>query len=998
MCVARTYVRQRSLFKNAASRGWDDNNGASARLLFRHLLLLLSAETSRPAEAPYLGSCPRYLHQGGRDVILPLPGLSARASLHPRMSTSIKGTRRIPFSDTWLVFDALVFEVLYAVHNKEGKEGSLHTKGSKAGGRRDVILILTQSRTLTALAVPSDGCWTRLKSCGYRHAAYQNLFAMFEQVFAIYASLHSIGRPLCTLTAVIDGSTALGVSSEVDGAVCVTPEEVDGMVSVMPKEVDGDAAITGVPSEEVDSVGPTSDKFDVHAWQEGIQDSLEAERPNTAKSLMFGAHSNLCTTYTNLHMPNEKNYFSRPSETDNELLGYPLSANNFSRVSSLCERDTLAKIATDVPDALSIHIRIHLAVCVYSQGSGLPLLDNAVEEYSPIADLHENKDRISCYFIKDETVYSLGRQTITYSYTALLYKGLRRIVCGFGLTAQTVKVARIISVNRNLQLKAICFPPTEQSPVCMYVIAAYACVVLRSFSVVLAGLSRTRQQNGATEQQNGGTPFANHRLATFSPQRSAHSEPFAACIKAVHDKVSTFEMNRRKKSLPLPAYILMGAPRGIHLVKLVTMGKYILIGVLHTQAIQVGSVRRRTLQHRELFRGNKHSRCLLNSAAFATLLMPGCNSIFPDPRLNDPNSEPGSTVRNELHLDFQSSFELEWCNSFLCRSWIKFRTTRVQPGIRQRSISLLASHQGDQGSIPGLVIPDFRMWESCRTMPLVGGFSRGSPVSPALLFQCCSIPQSPSAALKTSMLRAVQISSLTQTTIVLLHAGLLEASLTSLTRNSLSCERSSKLATVVAGSVVRRSNGGTHKCHVGEECLPAGLIWALADSKHFLLPILRTHTVISGGTSVYRNGVLRISSVKKISRIDLRTKSHYLVEAPEYLQFLPASEAAKCWSDKGDTDSCSQYVIAAKRKALNQRGVQCSRYTYGTVSGDLCNIEGTLDHKNQHSQCSSSPQCKKKMGAYTEYIFTEVNDHTYTALNTMLGLCYGTRYFRLARP
>ncbi|KAJ8888960.1 hypothetical protein PR048_008454 [Dryococelus australis] len=34
--------------------------------------------------------------------------------------------------------------------------------------------------------------------------------------------------------------------------------------------------------------------------------------------------------------------------------------------------------------------------------------------------------------------------------------------------------------------------------------------------------------------------------------------------------------------------------------------------------------------------------------------------------------------------------------------------------------------------------PDFRMWESCRTMPLVGGFSRGSPVSPALSFRRCS--------------------------------------------------------------------------------------------------------------------------------------------------------------------------------------------------------------------------------------------------------------------
>ncbi|KAJ8866142.1 hypothetical protein PR048_033666 [Dryococelus australis] len=36
-------------------------------------------------------------------------------------------------------------------------------------------------------------------------------------------------------------------------------------------------------------------------------------------------------------------------------------------------------------------------------------------------------------------------------------------------------------------------------------------------------------------------------------------------------------------------------------------------------------------------------------------------------------------------------------------------------------------------------LPDVRKRESCRTMPLVGGFSRGSPVSPALSFRCCSI-------------------------------------------------------------------------------------------------------------------------------------------------------------------------------------------------------------------------------------------------------------------
>ncbi|KAJ8865977.1 hypothetical protein PR048_033501 [Dryococelus australis] len=36
---------------------------------------------------------------------------------------------------------------------------------------------------------------------------------------------------------------------------------------------------------------------------------------------------------------------------------------------------------------------------------------------------------------------------------------------------------------------------------------------------------------------------------------------------------------------------------------------------------------------------------------------------------------------------------------------------------------------------PAEQLPDFRMWESCRTMPPVGGFPRGSPVSPALAFR-----------------------------------------------------------------------------------------------------------------------------------------------------------------------------------------------------------------------------------------------------------------------
>ncbi|KAJ8875056.1 hypothetical protein PR048_022946 [Dryococelus australis] len=67
-------------------------------------------------------------------------------------------------------------------------------------------------------------------------------------------------------------------------------------------------------------------------------------------------------------------------------------------------------------------------------------------------------------------------------------------------------------------------------------------------------------------------------------------------------------------------------------------------------------------------------------------------------------------------------------------------------------VRLLASHQGELLSIPNGVAPDLRMWESCRTMPLVGGSSRGYHVSPALSFRSTPYsPQPPSSALKTSI-------------------------------------------------------------------------------------------------------------------------------------------------------------------------------------------------------------------------------------------------------
>ncbi|KAJ8884336.1 hypothetical protein PR048_016193 [Dryococelus australis] len=79
-----------------------------------------------------------------------------------------------------------------------------------------------------------------------------------------------------------------------------------------------------------------------------------------------------------------------------------------------------------------------------------------------------------------------------------------------------------------------------------------------------------------------------------------------------------------------------------------------------------------------------------------------------------------------------------------------FQKEHLPKYFRGRAVSLLASHQGDPGPIPGRATPDFRMWESCRTMSLVGRSSRGS--SGAATFS----RQSLSSALKTSMLRTVQ--------------------------------------------------------------------------------------------------------------------------------------------------------------------------------------------------------------------------------------------------
>ncbi|KAJ8870896.1 hypothetical protein PR048_027197 [Dryococelus australis] len=72
-------------------------------------------------------------------------------------------------------------------------------------------------------------------------------------------------------------------------------------------------------------------------------------------------------------------------------------------------------------------------------------------------------------------------------------------------------------------------------------------------------------------------------------------------------------------------------------------------------------------------------------------------------------------------------------------NWRAVHSSRdVDRNLLKRAVSPLASHIGEPGSIHGRS-PNFRKWESCLTTPLVGRFSRVSPVSPALSFRRCSI-------------------------------------------------------------------------------------------------------------------------------------------------------------------------------------------------------------------------------------------------------------------
>ncbi|KAJ8867522.1 hypothetical protein PR048_031324 [Dryococelus australis] len=137
--------------------------------------------------------------------------------------------------------------------------------------------------------------------------------------------------------------------------------------------------------------------------------------------------------------------------------------------------------------------------------------------------------------------------------------------------------------------------------------------------------------------------------------------------------------------------------------------------------------------------------------------------------------QPISAVRNELHLDLQSSSELEWRNSFLSDleydlgssfepRWCNRPQARHTAFVLQATtgttttfpLHTLASHQGESGSIPGRVTVEIVRDDAVglRVFSVISRFPR--PFIPATYSL-----QSPSSALQISLLRAARISPLT---------------------------------------------------------------------------------------------------------------------------------------------------------------------------------------------------------------------------------------------
>ncbi|KAJ8883435.1 hypothetical protein PR048_015278 [Dryococelus australis] len=269
-------------------------------------------------------------------------------------------------------------------------------------------------------------------------------------------------------------------------------------------------------------------------------------------------------------------------------------------------------------------------------------------------------------------------------------------------------------------------------------------------------------------------------------------------VKAVHDNVSTFEINPRKMSLLLPANIVTDAPTlpGIRTQSLPhprsvahepTAPREI-GGVLSTQLRSEAPVAGGGLsasKHRRCGRGaakvgNKCRHIVLNSRVArgrrgdkATVCASTSTRLSAGTTLSLWRRTSKETIRATLERTSNGLplFGARGSSTYthVPRGWIYsrapccYRTCRVDvPGRWRcrrpemvtgrhdngrvcsggrggRTVRLLAYHRGEPGSTPYGVTPEFSLVRNGEGVALVGGFSRYAAVSPALALCRCSI-------------------------------------------------------------------------------------------------------------------------------------------------------------------------------------------------------------------------------------------------------------------
>ncbi|KAJ8869881.1 hypothetical protein PR048_028890 [Dryococelus australis] len=134
--------------------------------------------------------------------------------------------------------------------------------------------------------------------------------------------------------------------------------------------------------------------------------------------------------------------------------------------------------------------------------------------------------------------------------------------------------------------------------------------------------------------------------------------------------------------------------------------------------------------------GNEHTRALAVGASWRVHVK--CLETSKIRALKRIHLEAVGNIPDMDRLCKVFSAQGRWCLS----AGVKRKHTN-QLADCTRTVSLLAYLQGEPGSIPGRVTPGFSQVGIVRwTMPLARGFSRGSPASPVLSFQRCSIVES----------------------------------------------------------------------------------------------------------------------------------------------------------------------------------------------------------------------------------------------------------------